>query len=817
MRVLLAVLLFVGMAGCAKEIEPPPTRPMSTTPSLIRFCRDSVGQTAWGLYQGKQKLGWATEMVWLTENEKPPQVHLSLNWYTKTHFDNREETAEFRWEYVYDLIGEGPLVRVGTEEINDGSKDLSWQAVRTATGYAVDMVIEGQRRQFQTATSRDTLTNWLRLSHWLRDSPKANDTLQVFDFSFDPLEAIPRTGELPSPDEKTTFVFLGSRLTRWSGVSVTVSRVKSISEDLDLDITYEFFPDGTLFSGHVGPFELRREEFAVAKDPDLVVDNMMTHVPVKTNLRDPTAVSRLIVELRGLGEFQVPESPRQQVSQSGQQKTTLTIDHGRRATLPSQLTPEMHRKYTASTVLIQSDHPRIKKLARRIAGNKTDRIDIVDRLQSWVFRNLEKSYSDNAQTAIRVLDNAAGDCTEHALLFTALARSLDIPAREVTGLIFIDNEPGFYWHAWAEIHDGHQWVGIDPAWDETVIDAAHIRMSGEDNDSKWTSLVGELEIQVVDHAKSVEDASSSGQEMRTISGHSGGVLSVAFSPDGKRIVSGGSDEARKSGEVKVWDANTAKEILTLKGHSKFVSSVGFSPDGRRIVGGGGDKTVRVWNADTGQETLTLKGHTQPVTEVNFGPGGGRIVSGGGEIGKPGEIKVWDADTGKETLTLTGHSDSVWSVCFSPSGKWLASASSDKTVKIWDAVSGQEVRTLRGHLEPVMSVCFSPNGQRLASASHDFSAKLWAKATGKEIHTFKGHSDGILSVSFSPNGKHTVSGSWDNTIIVSDAKSGQETLTLEGHSGAVTSVSFSPDGKRIVSGSYDKTIKIWDISSLDTSE
>ena len=815
MRVLLAVLLVGGISGCAKETEPPPVRPVSMDPALSRFCRERVGQIAFGIYYENKKTGWATEELLLTDNEAVPQVHASLSLYMKTQFDNQKETVELRQKSVYDLAGRGPLVRFESAEINNGTWEISEKAVRTATGFAVNMVIEGDRSQFQTAPSQDTLTNPLRVSRWLQDSPKPNDTLHLFEFDFDTLRTTPQTGELPSPDIKSIYVFVGRRLARWSGVPVTVSSAKCISEDLEYAV--EFFPDGTMFNCRIGPLELRREEFAVAKDPDLVVANMTTHVPVKTNLGDPTAVSQLIVELRGLGEFQVPESPCQQVSQSDQQKTTLTITRGRRATLPSQLTPEMLRKYTASTVLIQSDHSRIKKLARRIAGNETDRIEIVDRLQSWVFRNLESSYSDNAQTAIRVLDNRAGDCTEHALLFTALARSLGIPAREVTGLLFSDNEPGFYWHAWAEIHDGHQWVGIDPAWNETVIDAAHIRMSDEKNDSKWTSLVGELNIQVVDHAKSVDGASSAGQEMFTISGHSDVVLSVSFSPDGNRIASGGDDDFGKAGEIKVWDANTGKEILALKGHSKVVSSVGFSPDGKWIVSGSYDKTLKVWDAQTGQETLTLKGHASPVTSVSFSPDGERIVSGGGEIGKPGEIKVWDADSGKDTLTLTGHSDPVWNVCFSPAGNRLASASSDKTVKIWNAVSGREVRTLKGHLEPVIRVCFSPDGQRLVSASHDFSIKLWDRATGKEIHTLKGHSDGVLSVSFSPNGKHTVSGSWDNTLKVWDAQTGKEMLTLKGHSLGVTSVSFSPDGNRIVSGSADKTLKIWDISSLATSK
>ena len=125
--------------------------------------------------------------------------------------------------------------------------------------------------------------------------------------------------------------------------------------------------------------------------------------------------------------------------------------------------------------------------------------------------------------------------------------------------------------------------------------------------------------------------------------------------------------------MKVWDADKGTEMLTLKGHTTRVSSVAFSPDGKRIVSGSDDKTVKVWDADKGTETLTLKGHTGGVSSVAFSPDGKRIVSGSGDR----TVKVWDADKGTETLTLKGHTDLVSSVAFSADGKRIVSGSQDK--------------------------------------------------------------------------------------------------------------------------------------------
>jgi DNA-binding beta-propeller fold protein YncE len=112
------------------------------------------------------------------------------------------------------------------------------------------------------------------------------------------------------------------------------------------------------------------------------------------------------------------------------------------------------------------------------------------------------------------------------------------------------------------------------------------------------------------------------------------VRSVAFSPDGKRIVTGSFDKT-----AKVWDAVTGKEGFALKGHKNWVNAVAFSPDGQRIVTGSEDNTVKVWNAQGGQELLTLKGHTSVVLSVAFSPDGKRLVTGSYD----NTAKVWDAD------------------------------------------------------------------------------------------------------------------------------------------------------------------------------
>jgi WD40 repeat protein len=287
------------------------------------------------------------------------------------------------------------------------------------------------------------------------------------------------------------------------------------------------------------------------------------------------------------------------------------------------------------------------------------------------------------------------------------------------------------------------------------------------------------------------------------------VYSVAFSPIlTKRTFASGGD----NGAVILWEATTRKQ-LRLTGHSRPVSSVAFSPNGEMLASGGWDKIVIVWDVRTGKQVTSLQGHTGSVNSVAFSPDGSMLASGSDDK----IVILWDAKTYQQVASLTGHKKEVTSVAFSQStGKMprLASGDSGGTIILWDIGTKQPASSFQvPHSSPVSSIAFAPNGSRLVSGSFLGPIILWdPDAAGGNPVTVPGSgSYGAMSLAFSRDGITMASGNRSRSITLweFDGRGIRRERLFPAHSGEVYSVAFGGDPEMLVSGGADGAIILWD--------
>jgi WD40 repeat protein len=277
-------------------------------------------------------------------------------------------------------------------------------------------------------------------------------------------------------------------------------------------------------------------------------------------------------------------------------------------------------------------------------------------------------------------------------------------------------------------------------------------------------------------------------------------IAAAFSPDGRRVVSGHGDDT-----VRVWRVRDARPTLFGRpNENDLVTSVAFAPDGRHIAAGTATGAVRVWPVASPNQERSFPGHTDYVNQVEFSPDGDTLASASDD----GTTRLRHWRTGAPPVVLEGQGGGVNRLDFSPDGGRIVTAGVDTTARVWDVASGQVTSLLGGHQTEQLDVAFSPDGQMVATASGT-SARVFEVATGKPLAIFRGRSGTVYSAQFSADGRTLVTGNADTTARIWKVLSGH---TLSGHGDLVNRAVASPDGRLVATASDDGTAQVWALGS-----
>ena len=292
------------------------------------------------------------------------------------------------------------------------------------------------------------------------------------------------------------------------------------------------------------------------------------------------------------------------------------------------------------------------------------------------------------------------------------------------------------------------------------------------------------------------------------------VYAVAWSPDRRRIVTGGHDSV-----ARVWNLMNGLVSLLYRGHAAGITALAWSPDGQRVASASLDRTIQVWDTASGEKIAAYRGHTGMISSVAWSPDGKQIASASSGDSDT-TVQLWDASTGARVFTYSGHNYWTRAVAWSPDGRYLASGSL-KEVQVWHSLDGQKVSSLRSQSGQMRVLAWSPDGKYIAASGEDKQVQVWEAARGHLIGAHRGQGERVSGLAWSPDGKYIAAISTDALVQVWEVEQSRHSplsrpasqgslFTRHARASSVLALTWLPDGKHLAAADGDGAVQVWQV-------
>jgi transglutaminase-like putative cysteine protease len=442
------------------------------------------GGEYFGLYLMDKKVGWLFTDLELLPGE-PARVKATNQLVFKAMVATRVSERVHREERIYEATPGGRLLSFTVVQKGDGGDQT---LVGTATPEGMRVVRQRPGRPDEELPKLPPVKERVEDADGARVALLRQAKVEGFSLDGMDLQTYALTTTVEPPEQRVV-----------NGVKVKLSRASTLSEKEKVPVTAFVTQRGDMVLVDFGQtMQARKEPEAVAKRLDLVEVFGLTRVVLPRTLPESARAvpGSVTLVVQGLPEKFREQTYRQKFKALPDGRVEVTL----LATAPTVRKPRPLADPDGganlkSTLIVESDAPAIRELAKKVIGDEQDAYRAAQKVNTWVFKNLTKDYGASADRATDVLSQRRGDCTEHSLLAVALLRAAGIPARRVDGVIYMVNEdqvPALYWHEWVEAFVG-EWTQLDPTFNQVVADATHFAF-GEEGNAEITPLIGALKV-----------------------------------------------------------------------------------------------------------------------------------------------------------------------------------------------------------------------------------------------------------------------------------------------------------------------------------